>query len=87
MWMARRRVLCVRFFSTRGLLSHSRCPGNCCRRVYWQNGYVDIIRSDVILRRRMSGDKVIPFVVKKEVPELDYPEDIEKLNSWIRRMA
>jgi N-acylneuraminate cytidylyltransferase len=59
-------------------------PRQLLPQVFWQNGYVDVIRSDVIFRRRMSGDKVIPFVVQKDVPELDYPEDIEKLERWIR---
>ncbi len=53
--------------------------------VYWQNGYVDIVRADVVLeQRRMTGERVLPYVVAKEVPELDHPEDLEKLEAWIR---
>jgi N-acylneuraminate cytidylyltransferase len=58
-------------------------PRQLLPQLYWQNGYVDIIRSDVIFRRRMTGDKVIPFLVAKDVPELDYWEDVEKLERWI----
>jgi CMP-N,N'-diacetyllegionaminic acid synthase len=58
-------------------------PRQILPQVYWQNGYVDIIRSDVILKGRMTGDKVLPFVVIKNVPELDYAEDIERLEKWI----
>ncbi len=68
-----------------GTVESQSMPRQLLPQVYWQNGYVDIIRSDVIFRRRMSGEKVIPFVVNKEVPELDHPEDLEKLHSWIRR--
>jgi CMP-N,N'-diacetyllegionaminic acid synthase len=58
-------------------------PRQVLPQVYWQNGYVDIIRSDVILKGRMTGDRVLPFVVIKDVPELDYAEDVEKLEKWI----
>ncbi len=50
---------------------------------YWQNGYVDVIRSDVIENGRMCGERVIPFVVDKEIMELDYIEDVELLEKYI----
>jgi len=58
-------------------------PRQLLPQVYWQNGYVDIVRSDVIRAGRMSGAKVIPYPVVKDVPELDYPEDVERLEIWI----
>lgn len=58
-------------------------PRQILPQVYWQNGYIDIIRSDVILSGRMTGDKVLPYEVIKNVPELDYVEDIERLEKWI----
>jgi len=60
-------------------------PRQLLPQVYWQNGYVDIIRSDVILEhRRMTGTHVIPYVVNKDVPELDYAEDVARLEARIR---
>jgi len=44
--------------------------------VYWQIGYVDVIRSNVIFQRRMSGDKILPFVIEEEFVDIDYEEDL-----------
>lgn len=43
---------------------------------YWQIGYVDVIRSHVIFQRRMSGDKIIPFIIDEEFVDIDYEEDL-----------
>ena len=38
--------------------------------VYWQNGYVDVIRpSTILIKNSMSGDCVLPFVVEESVFE------------------
>lgn len=48
--------------------------------VYWQNGYVDIVRPEVILaRNRMAGERILPFIVDEPVVELDYPESLARL--------
>jgi N-acylneuraminate cytidylyltransferase len=45
--------------------------------VYWQNGYVDIVRARVVLEDRlMCGTKILPFLVDEPLLELDYPESI-----------
>ena len=50
--------------------------------VFWQNGLADIIRPHVILDLgMMAGHYVVPFVVQDPVPELDYPEDIPRLEA------
>ena len=47
---------------------------------YWQNGYVDIVRPEVILERnRMAGDRILPFIVDEPILELDYPDGIPRL--------
>jgi len=43
---------------------------------YWQIGYVDVIRSHVIFNRRMSGEKIVPFVIEEEFVDIDYEEDL-----------
>tara|TARA_Y100000996_G_scaffold216604_1_gene170112 strand:- start:44 stop:793 length:750 start_codon:yes stop_codon:yes gene_type:complete len=48
--------------------------------VYWQNGYVDIIRPNTILKlNSMTGKNVIPFIINDALFELDYPEDIPEV--------
>ena len=50
--------------------------------VYWQNGYVDIIRPRVVLEQgRMAGACVLPFIVTEPVLELDYPETIPEIEA------
>lgn len=50
--------------------------------VYWQNGYVDLIRPHVILRHgQMCGDTILPFVVEEPIYELDYPEDVVRVEA------
>lgn len=44
---------------------------------YWQNGYVDIVRSSTLIHKRsMTGDYILPFIIENRTRDLDYPEDI-----------
>lgn len=59
--------------------SHSM-PRQLLPQVYWQNGYVDVIRATTILERgEMAGTLVLPFIVTEPIFELDYPDDVPKL--------
>lgn len=45
--------------------------------VYWQNGYVDVLRPRAVLEKgSMWGDRVLPLIVESALFDLDYPEDI-----------
>lgn len=45
--------------------------------VYWQNGYVDVLRPRAVLEKgSMWGDHVLPFIVETDLFDLDYPEDV-----------
>jgi len=56
--------------------------------VYWQNGYVDIIRPRVVLEKgMMAGDHVLPFVVDEPILELDYPESIPAIETALEALA
>ena len=42
-------------------------PRQLLPRVYWQIGYVDMVRAEVVTKQgKMSGEKVLPFVVETE---------------------
>jgi CMP-N-acetylneuraminic acid synthetase len=61
--------------------AHSR-PRQELPEAYWQNGYVDIVRSHVVLDLGlMAGHRIVPFIVADPVPELDYPDDIPRLEA------
>ena len=56
--------------------------------VWWQNGYVDIIRPHVILDMGlMCGHRVIPFVVDEPILELDYVESVPLVEEALARLA
>ena len=61
--------------------AHSR-PRQELPEVFWQNGYVDIVRSHVVLDLgMMAGHRIVPFIVRDPVPELDYAEDIPRIEA------
>ena len=46
--------------------------------VYWQNGYVDVIRPRTILElNSMTGRKVLAFRIQEPFIEIDYPESLQ----------
>jgi N-acylneuraminate cytidylyltransferase len=54
--------------------------------VYWQNGYVDIVRPHTVLHlRSMAGRVIVPFLVEHELVELDYPDQIPALERAVQR--
>jgi N-acylneuraminate cytidylyltransferase len=53
--------------------------------VYWQNGYVDVIRPRAVLEKNsMWGDRVLPLVIEEPLLELDYPEQIPAIEQALR---
>jgi CMP-N,N'-diacetyllegionaminic acid synthase len=53
--------------------------------VYWQNGYVDVVRPRAILEMdAMWGGCVVPFIVDDPLFELDYPENIPAIESALQ---
>ncbi len=45
--------------------------------VYWQNGYVDVIRPATIVDKGlMAGEMILPFITSDPILELDYPDSL-----------
>jgi CMP-N,N'-diacetyllegionaminic acid synthase len=54
--------------------AHSR-PRQGLPEVWWQNGYVDIVRPRTVLELgSMTGERVLPFVVQDPFVEIDYAD-------------
>lgn len=54
--------------------------------IFWQNGYVDIVRPRVILEDGlMAGRRILPFVMDEPVLELDYPDSIPAIEAALAR--
>jgi CMP-N,N'-diacetyllegionaminic acid synthase len=70
-----------------GMVDCQSQPRQCLPLVYWQNGYVDVVRPRAILdKNSMWGDCAIPFVVNEMLFELDYPEDIPAIEAALARI-
>jgi N-acylneuraminate cytidylyltransferase len=55
--------------------------------VYWQNGYVDVLRPRAVLEKNsMWGDCALPFLVEDPLFELDYPENIPAIEEALKRL-
>jgi len=63
-------------------------PRQALPEVWWQNGYVDIIRPRTILELGlMCGRTVLPFVVDELILEIDYPETLPLVEDALARLA
>jgi len=68
-----------------GIAEPHTLPRQRLPQVYWQNGYVDVIRSRTILDLNMMyGHEVLPFVVDEKMHELDYPSDIPVIEELLK---
>ena len=62
-------------------------PRQCLPMLYWQNGYVDVLRPRAVLEKNsMWGNCALPFVVDEHLLEVDYPEDIPLLEEALKRL-
>jgi CMP-N,N'-diacetyllegionaminic acid synthase len=56
--------------------------------VWWQNGYVDIVRPHTILELGlMCGDKMLPFVMDEPMLEVDYVENLPLVEEALLHLA
>ncbi len=47
---------------------------------YWQNGYIDIIKSTTISKKKsIVGKKILPFILKQDSYDIDYIEELNFL--------
>jgi CMP-N,N'-diacetyllegionaminic acid synthase len=53
--------------------------------VWWQNGYVDVVRPRTILELdSMTGGRILPFVIDEPFVEIDYEEAFERAEQVLR---
>jgi len=54
---------------------------------YWQNGYVDIVKPRVVLELgMMCGHTTVPFLVEEPMLEIDYEEDIPRVEAALLKL-
>lgn len=65
-----------------GVVEPFCAPRQILPEVYWQNGYVDIVRPRVILEEAMMcGRTILPFVIDEPTFELDYADSIPRVEA------
>lgn len=70
-----------------GLPDSASMPRQMLPQVYWQNGYVDVIRPRAILEHgTMTGRHVLPFIVNEPKYEIDYLDDVPIVEEALRRL-
>jgi len=70
-----------------GVADSQSLPRQLLPPVYWQNGYVDVVRPRAILdKNSMWGEQVIPFVIDEHLLEIDYPENVPEIENALRQM-
>jgi CMP-N,N'-diacetyllegionaminic acid synthase len=73
--------------SLEGIAEPYCLPRQMLPQTYWQNGYVDIVRPRVVLEHgSMCGRKILPFIVDEPMLEIDYEEDIPKVEEALLRL-
>lgn len=63
--------------------AHS-APRQLLRQAMWQNGYIDIIKPEIIRQGSICGERVLGFEIDEEFEDLDYFEDFEKLEKRLQ---
>ena len=54
--------------------------------IYWQDGYIDITRPEIIIEMNSTtGKKILPFVINNPSQDIDYPDHIEKAEDQLIR--
>jgi CMP-N,N'-diacetyllegionaminic acid synthase len=74
------------FCRIEGIPDCQSLPRQMLPQVFWQNGYVDVIRPRAVLEKHsMWGTRVIPLIIEDTVFELDYVENIPDIENAILR--
>jgi CMP-N,N'-diacetyllegionaminic acid synthase len=55
-------------------------PKNSFANTYFPNGYIDIIKTKNILKNFIHGNKVLPYIIKDNVIDIDSKNDLEYAN-------
>ena len=85
MWEIEENEMMKPLLKIEHILDCQSLPRQALPTVYWQNGYVDIIRPRSILEyHSMWGRKVLPFVIEEQILELDYPENIPAIEKALK---
>jgi N-acylneuraminate cytidylyltransferase len=85
MWRAEGGYL-VPLVAVEGVAEPHSMPRQSLPEVWWQNGYVDVVRPRTVRELgSMTGARVLPFVVEDPGVEIDYADGLQKAEEQLRR--
>jgi CMP-N,N'-diacetyllegionaminic acid synthase len=85
MWRQEGRYL-VPLLEVEGVTEPYSMPRQSLPEVWWQNGYVDVVRPRTVLDLdSMTGRRVLPFVVEDPGVEIDYADGLRKAEELLQR--
>ena len=68
-------------------LDLSSTPRQQLEKVYWQNGYIDIVKPKTILDlQSMTGKNVLPFIINN-IKDIDYFHDIPIVEEQLKKIV
>ncbi|MEQ8247501.1 MAG: hypothetical protein RID42_07440 [Alphaproteobacteria bacterium] len=71
-----------------GIREHYNMPRQLLPVAYWQDGYVDIVRPDVVLNKgSTTGDSVLAFIIDEPTIDIDYADQLEAAESRLTGSA
>ena len=70
----------------KGMREPYNMPRQILPEIFWQNGYIDIVRSKTVQKGMMNGRTILPFIIRdEEWVEIDYEEDLQKAEEILKR--
>ena len=52
--------------------------------VYWQDGYIDVVKSDTIKNKKSStGDFILPYITNEQTVDIDYLDELEQAKEYL----
>ncbi|MBI4436398.1 MAG: acylneuraminate cytidylyltransferase family protein [Candidatus Omnitrophica bacterium] len=86
MWRVNPEGYLEKLLTLEGLTEPYNMPRQILPEIFWQNGYIDIVRPKIILEENlMSGKKILPFIIKEDYIEIDYEESFLKAEKIVQR--
>lgn len=88
MWLIDTNGFMKPFAALPGIREPYNQPRQSLPLVYWQDGYVDITRPQVVLEMNSTtGDVILPFMIDEPAVDIDYPEALASAEAQLRERA
>ena len=62
-------------------------PKNSFSSTYFANGYIDIVKTKNILNNFLHGNKVLPYLIKGKIIDIDTKEDLHFANFIYKKLS